>query len=201
MFKYCLILLCVVCLSAKGQDFKSKIAQHRTKYMEDFISEARSPIKENDLKFLDFFDADSTYEVNAKLNLLSNQKIFKMPTYDGTSKEFIRFATVNFDLKGQPIQLTLFKSIALAANPAYKNLLFLPFTDASNGKTTYGGGRYIDLDLTTIKNGTITIDFNKSYNPYCAYSDGFRCPIPPEENNINSAILAGEKAFKGDKKH
>lgn len=201
MVKYFLILFCGLSLSAHAQNFSTKLEQHRQKYKADFISDSRAPLKENDIAFLDFFNADSTYEITAKVTLLTNQKVFKMPTYDGTSKEFIRYAQVNFNLQGQPVKLTLYKSIALAVNPLYKNLLFLPFTDLTNGKTTYGGGRYIDLDLTTIHNEHIVIDFNKAYNPYCAYSDGYRCPIPPEENNIELSILAGEKLFKGEKKH
>lgn len=201
MQKYIWILCCVIGLSAQAQTYKAKIDQHRQKYMADFISDQHSPLKETDLVFLDFFNADNTYEVAAKVTLLSNQKIFKMPTYDGTSKEFIRYAQLDFMLQGQPVKLTCYKSIALAINPAYKNLLFLPFTDLTNGKSTYGGGRYIDLDLTTIHDGKIVIDFNKAYNPYCAYSDGYRCPIPPQENNIELEILAGEKLFKGEKKH
>jgi len=201
MQKYIWILCCVIGLSAQAQTYKAKIDQYRQKYMADFISDQHSPLKETDLVFLDFFNADSTYEVTAKVTLLSNQKIFKMPTYDGTSKEFIRYAQLDFMLRGQPIKLTCYKSIVLAINPAYKNLLFLPFTDLTNGKSTYGGGRYIDLDLTNIHDEKIVIDFNKAYNPYCAYSDGYRCPIPPQENNIELEILAGEKLFKGEKKH
>jgi uncharacterized protein (DUF1684 family) len=87
------------------------------------------------------------------------------------------------------------------ANPAYKNLLFLPFNDSSNGDSSYGGGRYIDLDVNHIVNKQITIDFNKAYNPYCAYSDGYRCPVPPQENRLSIEILAGEKLFTGEKKH
>lgn len=137
----------------------------------------------------------------AKVDILKNEKIFKMPTYDGTSKEFYRFAKVSFNLNGTPITLTLYKNIALAANPAYRYLLFLPFTDQTNQKETYGGGRYIDLSEKEIKNHQIEIDFNKAYNPYCAYSAGYRCPVPPEENDLPVEIKAGEKQYTGDKKH
>jgi len=96
--------------------------------------------------------------------------------------------------------LTLYQNFALLTNPLYKDLLFLPFTDLTNNKETYGGGRYINLDIKSINEAKIIIDFNKAYNPYCAYSDGYRCPIPPEENNLPLEIKAGEKNYKGEKK-
>ena len=75
--------------------------------------------------------------------------------------------------------------------------MFLPFKDFTNNEGTYGGGRYINLLDTDIKNEKIEIDLNKSYNPWCAYSDGFNCPIPPRENHIEIEVNAGEKNFKG----
>lgn len=78
----------------------------------------------------------------------------------------------------------------------YKNHLFLPFTDLTSGEETYDNGRYIDLETVDIKNKTVEIDFNKAYNPYCAYvSYTYNCPIPPKENYLPVAILAGEKNY------
>jgi uncharacterized protein (DUF1684 family) len=82
----------------------------------------------------------------------------------------------------------------------YKDHLFIPFTDATSGEGTYESGRYIDLDIKDITDNKFTIDFNKAYNPYCAYVTGrYNCPIPPVENRLAVAIRAGEKAF--GKKH
>ena len=196
-----LIILFLINSSAYAQNFNSKIAKHRDSYKADFIKDQNSPLKENDLQHLHFFDADSSYQITAKLSLLKNQKSFQMPTYDGTSKEFIRYAKVQFKLNGKDLELTLYRNIGLMVNPIYRNSLFLPFTDETTGITTYGGGRYIDLDIKDIKNNKITIDFNKAYNPYCAYSDGYRCPVPPEENDLQTIISAGEKNYTGEKKH
>lgn len=191
----------MISFGANAQNYNTQIEAHRATYKADFIKEERSPLKQEDLKYLQFFEPDSNYRVSAKVKVLKNEKIFKMPTYDGTSKEFIRYAKVTFKLKDTTLTLTLYRNISLLMNPAYKNLLFLPFTDLSNNKTSYGGGRYIDLDLKSIKKNKIEVDFNKAYNPYCAYSDGYRCPIPPEENDLNFAVLAGEKLYTGEKKH
>lgn len=198
--KYLIILFICISSASFAQNHKEQIAKHREAYKLDFIKETRSPLKENDLKNIHFFEPDSNYRITAKVKLLKNEKIFKMPTYDGSSKEFIRYAKANFILNGKPLELTLYRNIGLMVNPAYKNLLFLPFTDETNTITTYGGGRYIDLDLTQIKRKKLEIDFNKSYNPYCAYSDGYRCPVPPEENDLTIPINAGEKNYTGIKK-
>jgi len=184
-----------------AQSYADQIATHRENYKNDFVKEANSPLKNEDLVNLHFFEADTSYSVLAAIEILKNEKIFKMPTYDGTSKEFFRFAKVSFELQGKSIVMTLYKSVALAENPAYKDLLFLPFTDLTNSQQTYGGGRYIDLSSKAIKGNKIEIDFNKAYNPYCAYSDGYRCPVPPEENDLQLEIKAGEKLYTGNKKH
>ncbi|RYD75084.1 MAG: DUF1684 domain-containing protein [Sphingobacteriales bacterium] len=195
------ILLLFISLNTFAQSYSEQIAKHRESYKRDFIKESNSPLKESDLQNLHFFEADSTYKVLADVKILKNEKVFKMPTYDGTSKEFYRYAKVNFKINGKAIIMTLYKSIALASNPIYKDLLFLPFTDETNNKETYGGGRYIDLSSKEIIDNKIEIDFNKAYNPYCAYSDGYRCPVPPEENDLQIALKAGEKTHTGEKKH
>lgn len=196
-----LIILFFISTAAYAQDFSAGIAKHRENYKAAFINDPNAPLKEKDIAHLHFFEADDTYQITAKVILLKDQKPFQMPTYDGTSKEFIRYAKVSFKLNGKDLELTLYRNIGLMANPIYRNSLFLPFTDESTGLTTYGGGRYIDLDTRQIEDNQITIDFNKAYNPYCAYSDGYRCPVPPEENDLPVSILAGEKNYTGEKKH
>lgn len=199
--KFLLLLFFATSTAAFAQNYAQEIALHRENYKNNFVTQSNSPLQKEDLKHLNFFNPDSTYSIKAAVKIVKNEKIFKMPTYDGTNKEFIRYAQVNFVLNGQRLKLTLYRNIALMANPAYKNLLFLPFNDSSNGESTYGGGRYIDLDVNHIVDKQIAIDFNKAYNPYCAYSDGYRCPIPPQENRLSIEILAGEKLFTGEKKH
>lgn len=195
------ILFLFFSLNSFAQSYSEQIAKHRESYKQDFVKDSYAPLKEKDLDDLHFYTADSNYKVEATVEILKNEKVFKMPTYDGTSKEFYRYAKISFNLNGESTKMTLYKSNALANNPAYKNLLFLPFTDQTNTKETYGGGRYIDLNVNDIKNKAIEIDFNKAHNPYCAYSDGYRCPVPPEENDLQLEIKAGEKLYSGEKKH
>lgn len=196
-----LIILFLISTTGYAQNFNDLIAEHRKNYKLAFTKDQNAPLKETDLQHLHFFEPDSNYQIIASVKVLKNQKTFQMPTFDGTSKEFIRYAKVNFKINGEDKELTLYRNIGLMVNPMYRNSLFLPFTDQTSGTTTYGGGRYIDLDSRAIENNQITIDFNKAYNPYCAYSDGYRCPIPPEENDLSIAILAGEKNYTGEKKY
>ena len=108
-----------------------------------------------------------------------------IPTSDEREKVYKRAGTVSFEVGGEPVDLTLFDT----GHPG----LFLPFRDATSGETTYGAGRYIDLEPNP--DGTITVDFNYAYNPSCVYSDGFSCPLPPIENWLGVPIEAGEKNY------
>jgi uncharacterized protein len=194
-------LFLLISMNSFAQSYAEQIAKHRETYKEDFIKDERSPLKKSDLQNLHFYEADSAYKISADVEILKNEKVFKMPTFNGSSSDYYKYAHVNLVLDSKKIQMTLFKSVSLSTNPVYKDHLFLPFTDETNNKETYGGGRYIDLDAKEIVDNHIEIDFNKAYNPYCAYSDGYRCPVPPEENDLQLAVKAGEKLYTGEKKH
>jgi uncharacterized protein (DUF1684 family) len=104
---------------------------------------------------------------------------------------------LKFKLNGKDYFLNVYQSDAdvLAKFPEYKDILFVPFKDATNGKETYGGGRYIDIKMLSSKK--VILDFNLAYNPSCAYgSDRYSCPIPPKENFLQVEINAGEKSYR-----
>ena len=196
--KYFLLLVFAYSLTCKAQDYKATLAAHRKNYIDDFLKDQNSPLKKEDLSSLRFFDADSNYRVIAKVEMLSNQEPFMIPSYSGTGSQYINYAKLRFILNGANFELTVYKSPSLSKIPQYKEYLFLPFTDKTNGVSTYGGGRYIDLTTSDIiKDNTIIIDFNKAYNPYCAYKGGYSCPKPPVVNNLLIEINAGEKKFAG----
>jgi uncharacterized protein (DUF1684 family) len=199
--KYLFTLLILSSLNSFAQSYQAQIADHRKKYMDDFLTDQSSPLKKDDLQFLRFYDADSTYRVIAKEEILLNEPGFIMPVFSGTGREYVRYATIKFTLKGQPMQLTIYRNVRLSKLAEYKDYLFLPFTDDTNGNETYTGGRYIDLREGDFKGNTVVIDFNKAYNPYCAFSGGYACPKPPDENHLTIAIQAGEKQFAGEKRH
>ncbi|MGZ3944657.1 MAG: DUF1684 domain-containing protein [Mucilaginibacter sp.] len=193
--KYLSVLLLLISFKSFAQDYPAQVAAFRKNYMNDFLTDKNSPLKKDDLQYLRFYDADSTYRVNAKYQLSQTPHTFIMPVFSGTGREYAPYAVLTFTLKGKPLQLTVYRSLDLAKLPAYKDYLLLLFTDETNGKVTYGGGRYIDMREGEFKNGLVTLDFNKAYNPYCAFSAGYSCPKPPDENNLAIAVQAGEKAY------
>jgi uncharacterized protein (DUF1684 family) len=199
--KYVLIFLLLSSTASFAQDHKAQIAAFREKYKADFLEDKNSPLKKEDLQYLRFYDADSTYRVEAKAEVVASAPAFVMPVFAGTGSEYVKYATLSMQVNGKPVTLSVYRNTRLAKIPAYADYLFLPFTDETNGKETYGGGRYIDLREADFKNGTVTIDFNKTYNPYCAFAGGYSCPKPPDENQLKIAIPAGEKKFAKEVGH
>ncbi|MBK0380803.1 DUF1684 domain-containing protein [Mucilaginibacter sp. SD-g] len=193
--KYLPLLLLLTSANLFAQNYTAQIEKFREDYKSDFLQEKNSPLKQEDLQYLRFYDADSSYRVRAAAQILTAAPTFIMPVFSGTGREYAPYALLNFKLKGKSMQLTVYRSLALAKIPSYKDYLLLLFTDETNGKTTYGGGRYIDMREGDFINGTVVIDFNKAYNPYCAFSGGYSCPKPPDENHLDCEILAGEKMF------
>ncbi|MBC7568660.1 MAG: DUF1684 domain-containing protein [Spirosoma sp.] len=176
--------------------YTDSIERHRDAYRADFLKPGNGPLKnEADVAALRFFAPDSAYRVIATAQRTLNAEPFDMPTYSGKTSPYVSYATLSFTLNGQPCQLTVFRSLRLASNPKYRDYLFLPIKDATSGGETYGGGRYLDLRLGSIREGKLLLDFNKAYNPYCAYSDGYSCPIPPAGNRLTVAINAGEMTY------
>lgn len=166
------------------------------KYQKNYIT-THEVVKGANRKYFRFYAADKNYKLNCSFIKSIDTGLVIMKTSGKTipEKDFIRYGKLVFTINDTALQLTVYQSKSLQQNAQYKNYLFIPFTDVTTGDETYGSGRYIDILTTDIKNNTVVIDFNKAYNPYCAYSSGFNCPIPPRENYLTIAIKAGEKAF------
>ena len=167
------------------------------KEMNEFFKDASiSPLKEKDLKNfkgLDFFAFDSSYVVNAALTRTPEEKSFKMKTTTDRLPEYIKYGIVTFDLFNKSYSLNIYKNLDIINNEGYQDYLFLPFLDDTNGFESYGGGRYIDLDIP--KGDNLVIDFNSAYNPYCVYDEKYSCPIVPRDNYLSIKINVGVKAF------
>jgi uncharacterized protein len=181
--------------SANAQSYQEAIRLHREAYKGEFLKSAHSPLMEGDLHYLRFYKPDSTYRVVAAFRSTPGSKPFDMPTYSGITKEFVKYGELHFNLEGKQYALEVYRNLALGTTALYKNHLFIPFKDSTNGQETYGGGRYLDLETTDLTSGSYLLDFNKAYNPYCAYSEGFNCPIPPRANHLTIDIKAGEQNF------
>lgn len=172
--------------------YRQEIAAERMEMNEHFFNPKESPIDSANFanfKGLKFYPINEKYRIPATLTLLENQEVFELPHSHERSKPYKQYAKVAFQLDGNRYELIVLEQAQ--KRPGLENYLLLPFTDATSGNTTYGGGRYIDLDKSA---GTkITIDFNRAYHPYCLYNTDYTCPIPPKENRLPIAIEAGIK--------
>ncbi|WP_266363564.1 DUF1684 domain-containing protein [Tellurirhabdus rosea] len=191
-----LLLMLSARMAVAQTPFADTIARHRETYREEFLKTPNSPLKTpGALAGLRFFEPDSTLRVEARVERITGAEPFEMLTYNGQKQPYVRYARLHFTLNGQPQQLTVYRSLRLAQMPQYRDYLFVPFKDPTNGQESYGGGRYLDFRVGQIRDGRLTLDFNRAYNPYCAYQEGYACPIPPQENHLRSPIRAGEKIY------
>jgi uncharacterized protein (DUF1684 family) len=152
-------------------------------------------VKNADRDFFRFYPVNEKYRVYARFEKLTDTAGFIMKTSGEKRSKYLRYGLLHFSIDKKPFTLTIYQNEKLMTDPVYKDYLFVPFTDLTSGKESYGGGRYLDFFMNDIKNNSLEIDFNKAYNPYCAYATGFNCPIPPVENDLPVSIKAGEKNF------
>lgn len=176
-------------------------AQESSKEFQDTLNKEygnreKSPLTDEDFKVfkgLDFYPINEKFIVEAKFTRTPNEKVFKMKTSTSRVPEYVKYGELLFTIDGKDFKLNLYQNIELIKKAGFEDYLFLPFSDLTCGKESYIGGRYIDMRIS--KGATMTIDFNKAYNPYCAYNYKYSCPIVPLENNLDIAILAGVKKF------
>ncbi|MPR32801.1 DUF1684 domain-containing protein [Salmonirosea aquatica] len=179
----------------RAQGFEQEIRQHREAYKNEFLTTANSPLGAPDLAYLRFYEPDSGYRLRAKFVATPASEPFAMLTYSGQRKQYVKYGELQFELQGKRDTLSVYQSLDLRRLPQYRDYLFVPFKDLTNGEGTYGGGRYLDFTIKDIQGSTSLLDFNKAYNPYCAYAEGYNCPIPPQENHLSARIEAGEMNF------
>jgi len=192
---YCIVIVLCICYAGIAQKTTNYVSSMMA-YQKNYVA-THEVVKGKDRIFFRFYVPDETYKVNCRFEKSNDTTIIPMKT-SGTKipqKDFVRYGKLLFTIHDTTLQLTVFQSKSLPQTDEYKNLLFIPFADATSGDETYGTGRYIDITTKDVINNTVVIDFNKAYNPYCAYSNGFNCPIPPAENYLTVAVKAGERSF------
>ena len=201
MKKLLFILILFTSLGIKAQEtdtYLKELILHRSEMDKEFGDTSISILpKDVALKFkhLNYF------KPNPKFNILANfkkdiGKEFFMVTSSGKKKAFRQYGVLSFKIDDKEIRLPIYQNIKLMKNEKYKDYIFIPFKDHTNGKETYGGGRYIEAKIPTGK--TFQLDFNYAFNPYCHYTTGYNCPYPPEENFLDLRIEAGEKIFRSE---
>jgi uncharacterized protein len=170
--------------------YLQEIEAHRAR-IEKTFRESDDPIppqKRSILLPLRYYQADPKYAVPAELRLFESRETVEVPTSTGTVRRMEVVGTLNFTLDGQQLSL----GALVPAGTGQVQELFVPFADLTTGKETYKAGRYLDIPPTAT--GLYTIDFNRAYNPTCAYNDSYECPYPPPSNRLKVAIHAGEKS-------
>lgn len=193
---YCLTILLAAAtyIQAYAQNHKKEVKAFQKELNREYANPKKSPLPESQLKqfkALPFYPIDETYSVTAQFERVKNPVPITLKTTTSRLPVYDVYGIATFELKGQTYKLNVYQSHSLRETEKYKNYLFLPFTDQTNGSETYGGGRFIDLTIP--EGNTIVINFNKAYNPYCAYNHKYSCPVPPQENDLAVEIKAGVK--------
>jgi uncharacterized protein (DUF1684 family) len=145
------------------------------------------PAQRASFERLDFFPYDSSLVFAVTLAPALERDTLRMATSTGEPRDYVPFGTFSFPFEGRQHRLAVFQPLSGDLR------LFLPFADATSGRTTYAAGRYLDLDPTA--DGRYVLDFNYAYNPYCVYNPVYSCPLPPPENRLAMPVQAGERSF------
>ena len=193
--RFFLLTLCFVSVAVYAQldtTLLEEIKKFREEENEFYRNAETSPLKKKERKAFEhhhFYPIDLRYVVSARFERIEKIDTVVMGTSAGTEKKYQPYAMVYFEVLGEPCELTVYQSLKLREKEEYKNYLFIPFRDATSGKTSYGGGRYLDILIP--EGDEIILNFNLAYNPYCAYTDGYFCTIPPKNNTLKVEIKAG----------
>jgi uncharacterized protein len=189
----CIVFIALTCchnINAQDKVYIDSLKKFQQQYVQE-----HEVVTGKNKKLFRFFPVNKTYLVNCTFEAVKDTVGFIMKTSGAISKKHYRYGRLSFTINGIKQQLTIYQSDMLMNTPEYADYLFVPFTDITTGGETYGSGRYIDLRMGDIKNNKVLLDFNKCYNPYCAYTSGYNCPVPPKENRLTVAVKAGEKVF------
>lgn len=175
--------------SGNDEEYIQEINDFRHEKHDFFKNSQGSPFVQKQVTYqeVEFFTVKPEFKVSATLDRLSKREVVSITNSDGSVVKYIKFARANFKLQGEDVSLLILKPLG------FGNQFLTAFGDETSGETTYGGGRYLDLVIG--KSDRIEIDFNKAYNPYCAYMADFLCPLPPKENFLSVSIEAGEKNY------
>ena len=173
-------------IAANPQQYIAKITRERESKDDQFRTTKDSPIQDKDtFHGLHYFEIDPAYRVKAFITPYEkDDKTVELPYTDGSTTTYERIGYANFTINGVAQKLLLLKN---------ESVISVLFKDATSGKETYGGGRYLDYPASKMKGDSLVLDFNTAYNPYCVYAPTYACPVPPAENTLSVAIRAGEQ--------
>ena len=176
--------------------WKEEIARQRERKEQYFGGDPRSPLPPDEREAFDglnYYPIDESYRYELSLQEYDEPEPVVVGTSTDGEQEYLAWGEFTFTVDGEDVSLVAYRS------DADEDRLWVPFRDATSGEETYGAGRYIDLEPEHHRtaDGEWILDFNEAYNPTCAYSDRYECPLPPTENWLEVAIEAGEKDYDG----
>jgi len=176
--------------------WKKQVMEEREQKDEFFKMHPQSPLSFKDRQRFNgllYYPPDSGYRFELPLHEHARKSVLTIEDTQGNEREYLRWGEFRFTVDNADCRLQAYKSF-----PQEKRL-FIPFRDITSGKETYGAGRYLDLEEDwhiTGRGEKLILDFNRAYNPWCAYSDQYACPFVDPENWLKVAIFAGEKNFR-----
>lgn len=171
-----------------SEDYVGRIKENREEYEQNLFKEQNSPVANlKDFPGFKYFEPDAKYKIDADFKAISDSGQSLILMTDSTQNEMKKAGEATFVLDGKKYTVNIFDE---------ESIFMLPFRDDTNGKETYGGGRYINIPKSALVGDKIEIDFNNAHNFYCVYNTNYICPIPPKENTINTEVRAGEINFK-----
>jgi uncharacterized protein (DUF1684 family) len=177
-------------------DYERRIDAMRRQKDEAFKYDAGSPLPPEDragFEGLAYFPAASAWRVEAKVTRMAGSAPFEMATSTGEPRLQRRAARLDFETPAGKATLFAYEDASGHDHHHGPPTYFVPFRDRTSGKETYGAGRYLDLDVPS--GDRLVVDLNLAYNPYCAYSPAYSCPLPPPENWLEIPVVAGEKQY------
>jgi uncharacterized protein (DUF1684 family) len=197
-----ILLFCIVHLAmAQDKSYIKEIEAYRAAQHKEFSDPSSSPLTVKDLeKFegLDYFPIDENYRVKARFEATPGEKSFPLGTSTGSTQLYRRLGILHFELEGKQQTLEAYLRVQGFSLSSKVDYVFLPVLDATSGKTTYAAGRYLHYEGIPEGEEWI-IDFNKLYNPLCAYNERYECPLVPEANYLSIPINAGVKDYTSSK--
>ena len=191
---YLVYIIALISLTALSQDDEQESRDHRNKLSKEYKEGERSPLTAIDkinFQALKFYDYNPEFVVDARFERIDEFEEIILKTSTTRTPTYTKYGYIHFNYRGKEYKLLVLQSEDLKSDPEYYNYLSLYFTDATNGKGSYKMGRYMELRAPL--ESTFMLNFNNTYNPYCAYSSRYSCPVPPQENKLPFAIEAGVK--------
>jgi len=187
----CILFFASTQIHAQSKTYFEDVEAFQEEYEAHYTNPETSPFKKKTHLFQghSFFPIDSTYRVQAVFT--PEKSDLFLATSTSRYAEYTKLGTLTFELHGERFSLTILYNEGFSSSEEYVNKAFVPFMDLTNGESTYTNGRYCYVDLPKEEGDIVTLDFNKSTNPYCAYVSGYSCAVPPDENNLSIEILAG----------